>query len=96
MVLSREYLEYIRRIGPQGAGSHKDAGVVKGGIVANIAYAIGVIAAALGIGISAYGCATAMARQPEVKGNLFTIFILASAFVEALALIGFVVALIVK
>ena len=50
----------------------------------------------MGIGVAAYSCATSMARQPEVKGNLFTIFILASAFVEALALIGFVVALIVK
>ena len=64
--------------------------------MANIAYAIGVLAAAIGIGTAAYACATSMARQPEVKGNLFTIFILASAFVEALALIGFVVALIVK
>ena len=35
-----------------------------------------------------------MARQPEVQGRLFTVFILASAFVEALALIGFVVTLI--
>lgn len=64
--------------------------------MANIAYALGVIGAAMGISIAAYSCATSMARQPEVKGNLFTIFILASAFVEALALIGFVVALIVK
>ena len=64
--------------------------------MANIAYAIGVLGAALGIGMAAFGCANGMARQPEVKGNLFTIFILASAFVEALALIGFVVALIVK
>ncbi|WP_154052400.1 ATP synthase F0 subunit C [Olsenella uli] len=62
----------------------------------NIAYAIGVLGAGLGIGMAAFGCASAMARQPEVKGNLFTIFILASAFVEALALIGFVVALIVR
>jgi F-type H+-transporting ATPase subunit c len=35
-----------------------------------------------------------MARQPEVQGRLFTVFILGSAFVEALALIGFVVTLI--
>ena len=62
----------------------------------NIAYAIGVLGAGLGIGMAAFGCASAMGRQPEVKGTLFTIFILASAFVEALALIGFVVALIVK
>ena len=32
----------------------------------------------------------------EVQGRLFTVFILGSAFVEALALIGFVVSLIVK
>jgi F-type H+-transporting ATPase subunit c len=34
-----------------------------------------------------------MARQPEVQGRLFTVFILASAFIEALCLIGFVVAI---
>lgn len=34
-----------------------------------------------------------MARQPEVKGNLFTVFILAAAFIESLCLIGFVVAI---
>ena len=35
-------------------------------------------------------------RQPEVQGRVFTVFIMGSAFGEALALIGFVVALIVK
>ena len=45
---------------------------------------------------SASGVAQGMARQPEVQGRLFTVFILGSAFVEALALIGFVVSLIVK
>ena len=59
----------------------------------NIGYALCVIGAAFGIGLAAYGAATSMARQPEVQGRLFTVFILASAFVEALALIGFVVAL---
>ena len=48
----------------------------------------------IGIGLAAYGATTSMARQPEVQGRLFTTFILASAFVEALALIGFVVTLI--
>ena len=33
-------------------------------------------------------------RQPEMQSRLFTVFILGSAFVEALALIGFVVTLI--
>ena len=35
-----------------------------------------------------------MARQPEIQGRAFTVFILASAFAEALGLIGFVVTLI--
>ncbi|MDD5799657.1 MAG: ATP synthase F0 subunit C [Coriobacteriales bacterium] len=60
-----------------------------------IGYGLGVIGAGIGIGLSAYGATTAIARQPEVQGRLFTVFILGSAFVEALALIGFVVALIV-
>lgn len=61
-----------------------------------IGYGIGVVGAGLGIGLAAYGATSAMARQPEVQGRLFTVFILGSAFVEALALIGFVVALIFK
>ena len=52
--------------------------------------------AGIGIGLAAYGAATGMARQPEMQGRLFTVFILGAAFVEALALIGFVVSLIVK
>ena len=59
-----------------------------------IGYGLGVIGAAIGIGLAAYGATTSMARRPEVRGRLFTVFILASAFVEALALIGFVVTLI--
>lgn len=58
-------------------------------------YAICVLAAAAGIGLSAATAMKSMARQPEVQGRLFTVFILASAFIEALALIGFVVTLIV-
>lgn len=56
-------------------------------------YAICVVAAAFGISFAAFSVANNMARQPEVKGNLFTVFILASAFIEALCLIGFVVAI---
>ena len=61
-----------------------------------IGYSLGVIGAGLGIGLAAFGATSAMARQPEVQGRLFTVFILASASVEALALIGFVVTLIAK
>lgn len=56
-------------------------------------YALCVIAATTTICITARSVANAMARQPEVKGNLFTVFILAAAFIESLCLIGFVVAI---
>ena len=59
-----------------------------------IGYGLGVIGAGISIGLAAYGVASAMARQPEDR--VFTVFIMAAAFAEALALIGFVVALVVK
>ena len=37
-----------------------------------------------------------MARQPEIQNRAFTVFIMGAAFAEALALIGFVVALVVQ
>lgn len=59
-------------------------------------YAICVLGAAGCIGAVATSAANNMARQPEVQGRLFTVFILGCAFIEALTLIGFVVALMVK
>ena len=59
-----------------------------------IGYGLGVIGAGIGIGLAAYGATSAIARQPEMQSRLFTVFILGSALVEALALIGFVVTLI--
>lgn len=61
-----------------------------------IGYGLGVIGVGVAIGLAAYGVASAMARQPEVQDRVFTVFIMAAAFSEALALIGFVVALVVK
>jgi F-type H+-transporting ATPase subunit c len=61
-----------------------------------IGYGLSVIGAGIGIGLAAFGATQGIARQPEVQGRLFTVFILGCAFVEALALIGFVTALIVK
>ena len=58
-----------------------------------IGYGLCVIGAALGISIAAYAVANSMARQPEMQGRLFTVFILASAFIEALCLICFVVSI---
>ena len=57
-------------------------------------YGIGVLGAALGIGIVGAKTTESMARQPEVSGTVQTIFILSAAFIEALALLGFVLALI--
>lgn len=61
-----------------------------------IGYGLGVIGAGIAIGLAANGAATAMARQPEIQGRAFTIFIMGSAFGEALALIGFVAALVIQ
>lgn len=59
-----------------------------------IGYGLGVLGAGIGIALVASSVATGIARQPEVQGRLFTIFILGAAFIEALGLIGFVLALI--
>ena len=53
-----------------------------------IGYGLGVIGAGIGIGLAAYGATSAIARQPEMQSRLFTVFILGSAFVEALTLIA--------
>lgn len=58
-----------------------------------VGYGLAVIGAGIGVGLSAFGAATATARQPEMQPKIFTIFILGAAFSEALALIGFVLAL---
>ena len=59
-----------------------------------IGYGLGTLGPGLGIGIACYGCCTGSARQPELAGRLFTNFIIGAALMEALALIGFVLALI--
>ena len=68
--------------------SHKEA------LMNVIGYGLAVIGAGIGIGIACGKASEATARQPEMQGKIFTTFILGAAFMEALALIGFVVALI--
>ena len=53
-------------------------------------YGLVVIGAGLGIGMVGAKTTESMARQPEVAGTVQTIFILSAAFIEALALLGFV------
>lgn len=59
-----------------------------------IGYGLAVIGASLAIGLVGGRAAEATARQPEMAGRVFTVFILGAAFAEALALLGFVLALI--
>ncbi|WKK61359.1 ATP synthase F0 subunit C [Corynebacterium sp. P3-F1] len=55
-----------------------------------IGYGIATIGPGLGIGILVGKTVEGMARQPEMAGQLRTTMFLGIAFVEALALIGFV------
>lgn len=64
------------------------------GSITIIGYGIAVLGAGIGIGIVGAKTTESMARQPEVAGTVQTIFILAAAFIEALALLGFVLSLI--
>jgi F-type H+-transporting ATPase subunit c len=59
-------------------------------------YAIGAGLAAIGLGMIGYGAMQAIGRNPEAEGKIRTLMILAMAFVDALAIIGLVVALIIK
>ena len=60
-----------------------------------IGYGLATLGPAIGIGMACYGSCTASARQPEIAGRLFVNFIIGAALIEALALIGFVLALII-
>lgn len=59
-------------------------------------YGLAVSMPAFSIGWIGSKAAESTARQPEMAGRVFTVFILGAAFVEALALLGFVLALILQ
>ena len=65
-------------------------GVTNKGIAA-LTYGLGAIGPGIGIGYLVGQSVQAMARQPESAGMVRTTMFLGIAFVEALALIGFVV-----
>jgi F-type H+-transporting ATPase subunit c len=65
-------------------------GVTNKGIAA-LTYGLGAIGPGIGIGYLVGQSVQAMARQPEAAGMVRTTMFLGIAFVEALALIGFVV-----
>lgn len=65
-------------------------------IATAIAIGIGAIGPGLGIGFIGAKATEAVGRNPEAIGKIQTIFILALAFCEAIAIYALVVALIIK
>jgi F-type H+-transporting ATPase subunit c len=65
-------------------------------IGAGLAYGLAAIGPGIGIGIVGGKALEAMARQPEMSGRIQATMFIAIAFTEALALIGFVLALILN
>jgi len=61
-----------------------------------LAYAIAAAGCGIGLGLVGAGAVQAAGRNPEALGKIRTLMILAMSFVDALAIIGLVVALIIK
>jgi len=61
-----------------------------------MAFGLAAFGGALGIGMVFYAAISGMARQPEQAAQLRTMAFLGSAFIEALALIGFVLTFILN
>lgn len=66
-----------------------------GAIGAGLVYGLGAIGPGIGLGFLIGKAIEAMARQPEAAGMVRTTMFLGIAFVEALALFGFVLSFIV-
>lgn len=77
--------------------AQQDPGELLNGLKAigrGVAYGGAAIGPGVGIGIVVGNAITAMARQPEMRGQVQTTMFLGIAFTEALALFGFVLAFI--
>ncbi|MGO3701744.1 MAG: H(+)-transporting ATPase [Candidatus Saccharimonadales bacterium] len=61
-----------------------------------LTYAISALGAALGAGLVGMAAMNAAGRNPEKIGEIRTLMILGISFIDALAIIGFVVAILVK
>jgi len=64
--------------------------------LAYVGYGLATLGPGVGIGLLVGKTQEATARQPEVAGRLFTNMIIGAGMVEALALIGFVMPLLVQ
>ncbi|HET6497583.1 MAG TPA: ATP synthase F0 subunit C [Coriobacteriia bacterium] len=65
-------------------------------LAAGITYGLAAFGPGLAVGIIGAKAVEAMARQPEIAGKIQTTMFIAIAFAEALALLGFVLALILS
>ena len=74
------------------AGVSGDVGAIGRGLV----YGLAAIGPGIGIGYLVGKSVESMARQPEAAGMVRTTMFLGIAFVEALALFGFVLSFIIK
>jgi len=74
------------------SGISGDVGSIGKGLV----YGLAAIGPGIGIGYLVGKAVEAMARQPEAAGMVRTTMFLGIAFVEALALFGFVLSFIIK
>jgi F-type H+-transporting ATPase subunit c len=61
-----------------------------------LTYAVAAMGAAIGLGLVGAAAVGAVGRNPDALGKIRTMMILAMGFVDALAIIGLVVALIIK
>lgn len=61
-----------------------------------LAYAIPAACAAIGAGLVGYAAMNAAGRNPEKISDLRTLMILGISFIDALAIIGFIVAIVGK
>jgi F-type H+-transporting ATPase subunit c len=83
--------ELLAQVGAFVAQVEGDVGVIGRGIV----YGFAAIGPGIGIGFLVGKAVEAMARQPEAAGMVRTTMFLGIAFVEALALFGFVLSFII-
>jgi F-type H+-transporting ATPase subunit c len=77
----------------QEAGGLTDEGLAS--LARGLVFGLAAIGAAIGVGNVFANAIQAMARQPETAGTTRTTMFLGFALIEALALIGFVLAFIV-
>jgi F-type H+-transporting ATPase subunit c len=85
-------LHILAQAAETAAGVSGDVGAIGKGLV----YGLAAIGPGIGIGYLVGKSVEAMARQPEAAGMVRTTMFLGIAFVEALALFGFVLSFIIK